>query len=73
MADILINDSCLAVVVFSNHFTFNFFLFSPGVTITELQKRGGLSDEAYAAVSKIRIEKLNSRNSISLAPPLCFS
>ena len=22
--------------------------FSPGVTITELQKRGGLSDEAYA-------------------------
>lgn len=25
--------------------------FSPGVTITELQKRGGLGPEAYAAVS----------------------
>ena len=25
------------------------YYFSPGVTITELQKRGGLTDEAYAA------------------------
>lgn len=26
-------------------------IFSPGVVITELQKRGGLGPEAYAAVS----------------------
>lgn len=25
--------------------------FSPGVTVTELQKRGGLDEEAYAKVS----------------------
>lgn len=25
--------------------------FSPGVIVTELQKRGGLNEEAYAAVS----------------------
>ena len=29
-----------------------FVLFSPGVTITELQKRGGLNEEAYANVSR---------------------
>lgn len=28
-----------------------FDIFSPGVVITELQKRGGLGPEAYAAVS----------------------
>ena len=28
------------------------YYFSPGVTITELQKRGGLSDEAYEAFLK---------------------
>ena len=32
-----------------------FVLFSPGVTITELQKRGGLNEEAYANVSKEKI------------------
>ena len=28
------------------------FFASPGVTITELQKRGGLNDQAYANVSQ---------------------
>ena len=30
----------------------DFFFASPGVTITELQKRGGLNDQAYANVSQ---------------------
>ena len=29
---------------------------SPGVTITELQKRGGLNEEAYANVSAFLLE-----------------
>ena len=34
---------------------------SPGVIITELQKRGGLSEEAYANVSIVAIIMLYSR------------
>ena len=35
----------------------SFYIFSsPGVTITELQKRGGLNEEAYANVSTLLLE-----------------
>ena len=33
--------------------------FSPGVTITDLQKRGGLDEEKYAAVSDLSIRSVS--------------
>lgn len=31
----------------------NLFIFSPGVIITEIHKRGGMSEEDYAKVSNL--------------------
>ena len=47
------------IILYPNIYLLIFFKkSSPGVTITELQKRGGLNDEAYAKVSTEYARKL---------------